>query len=361
MIQPGATVGIIGGGQLGQMLAQEAVSMGFSVVVLDPTPGCPASAVADQIIADYDDIGAVFELARRSDVVTYEFENVDAEALEQAMALTSVPQGVRALEVCQDRGAEKDFLDRAQVPVARYRLVDSPASLGDALVDLGYPAVLKTRHGGYDGKGQVVLKRGDEAALCAAESLARDTDCVLEEWVPFERELSVVVARNAAGQVRCFPTAHNFHRDNILYRSIVPAGVGEQTERDAKELAERVADQIGLVGVMGVEMFMLQDGSLLVNELAPRPHNSGHYTIEACNYSQYAAHVRAVCGWPLPEPTLLSPAIMTNVLGEDLQAAFDQIQRRPDWNFHLYGKAEAKRGRKMGHITVLTDDPDEAF
>ena len=361
MILPGATIGIIGGGQLGQMLAQEAVSMGFSVVVLDPTPGCPASAVADQIVADYDDVQAVLQLARRSDVVTYEFENVDAGALLQASDVTLVPQGTRALETCQDRGAEKQFLTKAQVPVANYQLVDSAEELHAALRQVHLPSVLKTRRGGYDGKGQVVLKSGDKDALRQAEELAQSAGCVLEEWVPFEREISVVVARNSKGEIRCFPASRNEHRNNILHRSIVPAGISEETQESADQLASKIAEEMGLIGVMGVEMFALENGELLVNELAPRPHNSGHYTIEACDHSQYAAHVRAICGWPLPVPRLLSPAVMTNILGEDMDGALKQISRRPDWNYHLYGKDESKPGRKMGHITVLTDNQSEAF
>ncbi len=346
MIEPGATIGILGGGQLGQMIGQSAVEMGFRVLVLDPTPGCSASRVAEQIVAPYDDVAAVRELAERSDVVTYEFENVDAEAL----AAVGLP--TRALRICQDRWAEKQFLTEAGVPVAPFRLVNEPE-------DLVGPGVLKTRRGGYDGKGQVVLgaEGTEQEAWAAARELIGATECILEDWVDFELELSVIVAGNGTGQFVTFPPSENQHRRNILHRSIVPARVPPAAARQAEELALTIAKHLDLVGVMGVELFYLPGGELLVNELAPRPHNSGHYTIEACSLSQFDAHVRGICGWPLPTPRLLSPAVMTNVLGEDLPATLERIRTEPTWSVHLYGKGEARPGRKMGHITVLEETP----
>ncbi len=361
MILPGATIGIVGGGQLGQMIAQEAISMGFDVVVLDPTPDCPASRCATQIVADYDDVQAVAELASKCDVITYEFENVDAEALRSAAGDAQLPQGTGALEICQDRGAERAFLESVNVAVAPFKLVDAAAELPGALAAIGFPCVVKTRRGGYDGKGQVVLETPGDPLMAQALEMVERTPCIAEKWVPFEREISVIVAGNGSGEFRSFPVAENQHRDNILHRSLAPAPISDAAAESASRIALEIARGIGLVGVMGVEMFLLDDGEILVNELAPRPHNSGHYTIEACNLSQYAAHVRGICGWPIPEPRLLSSAIMTNVLGEDLGAALELIPNRPHWNFHFYGKAETKKGRKMGHITVLTDAEDEAF
>lgn len=359
-IRPGATIGIVGGGQLGQMLGSAAVSMGFTVVVLDPTPDCPAARVASrQIVADYDDEAALAELAASSDVLTYEFENVSAAALRNVSALTEVPQGVGALQICQDRLAEKAFLGSAGVPIAEYRPVPSPAELGTAVEEVGYPCVLKTTRGGYDGKGQVVLRA--ESDLEAATALAGSAECVLEAWVPFQMEISVIVAGNPQGQYVCFPVGENIHRHNILHQTIVPARVSEQVADRALVLAEKIARQIGLVGVMGIEMFVGADGELFINELAPRPHNSGHYTIEACDYSQFEAHIRGVCGWPLRAPRLLSPVVMANVLGEHLDATLAAIPAWPDGAFHLYGKSGSKTGRKMGHVTVLAKDQESAL
>lgn len=335
------TIGIIGGGQLGQMLAASAVESGHRVIVLDPTPDCPASLVAEQIVAPYDDAEAVAELSRRSDVVTYEFENVSAETLGE---VPNAPQGTLALETCQDRLAEKSFLEDTGIPIAPYRAV---TDLDAAVQDLGYPCVVKTTRGGYDGKGQVVL-RGPED-LEAGRRLVAKAPCVLEQWVPFEREISVIVARNPQGEVVTFPPAENEHKNNILHRSIVPARISAATKNQAEMLAKRIAGAIELVGVMGVEMFVAPSGELYVNELAPRPHNSGHYTIEACDFSQFDLHIRAVTGGALPEPKLLSPAVMTNILGQDLA----DLEPEPDWHLHLYGKAEAKTDRKMGHVTRL--------
>ncbi len=358
LVKPNATIGIIGGGQLGQMLAAAAIASGHGVIVLDPTPNCPASRVAEQIVAPYDSVEAVQELARRSDVLTYEFENISAETLREAISLTRVPQGTKALEICQDRLAEKQFLFDAGVPIAAYRPVLEPADLPGAVAEVGYPCVLKTSRGGYDGKGQVVLK--DEKDLAAAQELANEVPCVLEQWVNFEREISVIVAGNPQGQYVTFPVAENQHHQNILHRSIVPARISAATQNQAKLLAQEIARKIDLVGVMGVEMFVAPSGEIYVNELAPRPHNSGHYTIEACNLSQFDAHIRGILGWPLPQPELLSPAIMTNLLGQHLDGLVAAIPHHPEWSTHLYGKAEAKTDRKMGHVTQLADAVEDA-
>lgn len=359
VILPGATIGIIGGGQLGQMMALAAVSMGFKVVVLDPTAGCPASLVAEQIVAGYDDAAAVAKLARQCDVITYEFENVNAQTLGAVLGETYVPQGTKALETCQDRLAEKAFLVEAGIPIADFAPVDSALQLRQALSAVGMPAVLKTNRGGYDGKGQVVIR--SEKEIPEAEKLAENAECVLEAWVDFAAEVSVIVAGNPQRQYFCFPVAENVHVNNILHQTIVPARIPEPLAAEAQRLALRVARQMGLVGAMGVEMFVGKDGNIFVNELAPRPHNSGHYTIEACSFSQFEAHIRAVCGWPLAEPKLLSPAVMTNVLGQNLAAAMAAVATEPDWNFHLYGKTDSKTDRKMGHVTCLNENVENAL
>lgn len=355
-VPPGGTIGIIGGGQLGLMLAAAAVEAGYQVTVLDPTPNAPASRSAKQFVAPYSDVAAVVRLAKEVDVLTYEFENVDAGALAEASAHTWVPQGVKALRICQDRAAEKGFLTEAGVPTASYREVSVPEDLPPALDQIQFPAVLKTCRGGYDGKGQVLLKDpGDTAALAEASALAETGPCILEEWVDFQKEISVLVVGDSDGNYACFPPAENIHREGILYQSLVPADLTNAEAEMATAAAKEVARQMGLIGAMGVEMFLTGDG-VVVNELAPRPHNSGHYTIEACNFSQYDAHIRAVCGYRVGEPELLSPAVMTNVLGEDLPAALAAYRTHPDWSFHLYGKEDAKPGRKMGHVTALTSD-----
>lgn len=350
---PPATIGIIGGGQLGKMLAQSAVTMGYQPIVLDPTPQCSASAVAQQIVGDYDNLAAAQELADRADVVTYEFENVDVDTIKSIAQTTFVPQGTRALEISQNRLSEKSFLEQIGVQVAPYRRVSSKEDLERAATEIGLPAVLKTSTGGYDGKGQVVLKPGDGSAWQDALTLAGDTECVLEEWVPFKYELSVIVAGNGQGEYVSFPPSANEHRNNILYRSVVPGQISDKERAAAVQLALQVAEAVGLVGVMGIEMFATTEGGLVVNELAPRPHNSGHYTIEACDLSQFDAHILGVCGLPLPVPQLLAPATMVNILGQDQEETLQRWSEEGGWNLHLYGKGEARTDRKMGHLTRL--------
>ncbi len=351
-ILPGQTIGIVGAGQLGQMLGSSAVEMGYSVISLDPTPHSPASKVGEQIIAGYNDPVALHELADNCEVLTYEFENVSAETIKAAGG--HLPQGTRSLEICKDRLVEKAFLGDAGVPVAPYAAVSSSEDLHEAIASIGLPAVLKTTRGGYDGKGQVVIHTAKDVAK--AEPLLA-VPCVLESWIPFTKEVSVIVAGDQFGTFVCFPVGENEHRNNILHTTTVPARVDSQTEALAKRLALTIAEKIGLVGVMGVEMFVVEGGKLFVNELAPRPHNSGHYTIEACDFSQFDLHIRAICGLPIIEPRLLSPSQMTNVLGQDLDDTLSKLPHNPDWSLHLYGKKEAKTDRKMGHITVLTNKP----
>ncbi len=356
---PGSTIGIVGGGQLGQMMTLSAKRMGFRVGVLDPTENCPAAQVADfQISAEYSDSEAIAELARRSDVLTYEFENVDAEVLDRLGGATVLPQGTKALRVSQNRFVEKEFLRELGVPVAPYRLVDEPRALRQAVLDMGYPCVLKTIHGGYDGKGQVVL-HGDED-MGDAQELAVRQPCVLEKWIPFTKEISVLVAADTDGDVAVFPFAENEHRGGILHTTTAPARVSEDTATAARAAAVAIVSDLDMAGTLAVEMFVNEDGSIVVNEIAPRPHNSGHYTIEACSLSQFDAHIRAVVGWPIPEPTLCRQALMVNILGEHLDGSYGLIADHPDWAFHYYGKVVPAVGRKMGHITVLTDDIDAA-
>lgn len=354
-IKPGRTIGIIGGGQLGRMMTFSAKEAGFRVIVLEPAPDSPAGQVADeQIIANYDDRTALTALAEKSDVITYEFENIDYEALDWLATKAYIPQGAELIKITQDRILEKQALIDAGVEIAPYVVIDREEDLYEKLEDIGFPCVLKTSRGGYDGKGQYVLK--DMEDVQEAAKLLTHGPCVLEAWIPFEKEISVVMARSIDGELNCFPIGENIHVNNILHETIVPARILPHVEESTFELAKKIANQLNLVGTLAVELFLTKDGQLYVNELAPRPHNSGHYTIEACNISQFGQHIRAVCGWPLQNSKLLKSAVMINVLGQHVDGVIREIPRRTDWSVHFYGKEEAKHNRKMGHITILTDN-----
>lgn len=367
-ILPGSTIGVLGGGQLGRMLALSGSHMGYRFVTLDPTPDAPCGQVADrQIVAAYDDREAAGQLAALADVITYEFENVDAEVADMLERASYVPQGSRLLHTTQHRLREKRAIEAAGVPVAPYAQITSLEELTQAVERFGTPCVLKTCTGGYDGKGQWVIRSADECAP-AFEALSQaGTELVLEKFIRFERELSVIAARNPRGEAKAFPAAENIHVDNILHLSIVPARTTETVKRKAEELAVRLAERLEVVGLLAVEMFLTEDGELYVNELAPRPHNSGHYTIEACRTSQFEQHVRAVCNLPLGSTELKSPAVMVNVLGEHVEPLLEWMSGQKEEpsglavKVHLYGKKEAKAKRKMGHVTVLTDDTAKAL
>lgn len=354
-IPQGSTIGIIGGGQLGQMMALDAKQTGMKVIILDPTPNCPAGQVADeQIVAPYADTKAIEKLADKADVLTYEFENVDLNALEDVQDRVYLPQGTNLLYTTKNRLREKNFLRQAGVKTAPFMAVHTSAELKDAVKKIGYPAVLKTSEGGYDGHGQEVLRNKDDLDKCA--SILATGDCILEGWVPFNRECSVMVGRNEDGEITAFPVSENIHHDEILHLSIVPARISSELQQKAQKIAVQIAQAINLRGILGVEMFVTDDGEIYINELAPRPHNSGHYSIEACNFSQFAIHNRAICNWPLPQVELLKPVVMVNVLGQHVNGVRQQIQKKANWHFHDYGKAEVRHNRKMGHVTILTDD-----
>ncbi|KAF0993740.1 5-(carboxyamino)imidazole ribonucleotide synthase [Geobacillus sp. TFV-3] len=360
-IVPGQTIGIIGGGQLGRMMALAAREMGFRIAVLDPTPDSPCGQVADiEMTAAYHDLDAMAELSRVSDVITYEFENIDARALKWLEANAYVPQGSRLLAVTQDRALEKAAIVDAGLPVAPYVEVNRAEELEQVVQTIGFPCVLKTRRGGYDGKGQYVLR--GEGDLAKAADLLRLGPCILEGWVPFVKEMSVIVARNLDGETAVFPVAENIHIENILHQTIVPARIPESVQERAIRYAEVLAASFSLVGTLAVEMFLTADGDIYINELAPRPHNSGHYTINACATSQFAQHIRAVCNWPLGSTELLKPAVMVNILGEHVEPVIRHIGSFDRAVYvHLYGKHEAKPKRKMGHVTVLADDVEGAL
>ena len=360
----GATVGIVGGGQLGRMMAISARYMGLKVGVLDPTDDCPTGQVADfQIVADYDDQEAIRQLAQHSDVLTYEFENVDADALDQVSDLVAIPQGTDLLRVTQHRIREKTFINQHGIETAPWKQVDSRFDLEAALSEIGYPAVLKTATGGYDGHGQLVIKSEDDLEQLdklqpwAGHRTSADSfpPCVLEGFVDFDFEASILVSGNGRDYVT-FPLVRNDHRNNILHMTIAPAQMPETVAKEARKLALTLAEGFRLAGTLAIELFVTKNGRVLVNELAPRPHNSGHYTIEACSISQYDAHIRGIIGWDLEQPRLLSPAVMVNILGQHVAATQKLAPSHPEWNVHDYGKAQIKTNRKMGHITVLTED-----
>ena len=357
-LMPGSTIGIIGGGQLGRMMALSARYMGFRVGVLDPTPDCPTAQVADfQIVAEYDDKTAIHDLAVKSDVLTYEFENVDADAIDEVRGLAAVPQGTDLLRVTQDRVNEKRFINDHGTATAPWRAVNNFDELDAALDEIHYPAVLKTRSGGYDGHGQTVLRSDAdlEQVRARGDRGGGFPPSILEGFVDFAFEASILVSGNGTDFVT-FPIVRNEHRNNILHMTIAPATVSETVASKAHELALRLAKGFELAGTLAIELFVTKDDDVIVNELAPRPHNSGHYTIEACSFDQFDAHVRGIAGWPLEQPKLLSPAVMVNVLGQHVEPMRALIADHPEWNVHDYGKAEVRHDRKMGHITVLTDD-----
>ncbi|WP_404330802.1 5-(carboxyamino)imidazole ribonucleotide synthase [Mesobacillus maritimus] len=359
-ILPGQTIGIIGGGQLGKMMALAAKAMGFRVVVLDPVPDCPCGQVADeQIIGAYDDLRAIEQLAQKSDVITYEFENIHAENLDWLAKHAYVPQGTNLLKMTQDRVLEKRAIQSAGVEVAPFAVIEDIEHVHLSISDTGLPAVLKTARGGYDGKGQVVIQHPDD--LLKAEALVEQGRCVLEKWIEFEKEISVIITRNPQGEVAVFPVAENIHRNNILHQTIVPARISKEVEARAIQEAQKLANSFHLVGTLAVEMFVTRDGKIYINELAPRPHNSGHYTIEACETSQFEQHIRAIANWPLARTDILKPVVMVNVLGEHQARLLEEIPGLKDWKIHLYGKKEAKLHRKMGHVTLLRETVEQGI
>lgn len=362
-VPPGATVGILGSGQLGRMLAVAARQHGYRVAVYSPEADSPAEAVADRaVVAPYGDLEALAAFARSVDVITFEFENVPAAAAAAAAEQVPVRPAGEVLHVTQHRLREKRFLESAGLPVAPFRAVDSAETLARALADVGTPAVLKTAGFGYDGKGQFKLVDAAPATQAAAMASLGGQPGVLEAWIPFERELSVLAARSVTGAFRAWPAFENRHRHHVLDLTLCPADLPTGVAARAERLARAVLERLDVVGVLCVELFLLRDAELLVNELAPRPHNSGHLTIEASVTSQFEQQLRAVCGLPLGE-TDTCPAAMVNLMG-DLWAT-----GTPDWSaalalpgvhLHLYGKREARPGRKMGHLTVLGPTPQVA-
>jgi 5-(carboxyamino)imidazole ribonucleotide synthase len=362
---PGSTIGILGGGQLGRMMAIEARRMGYRIVVLDPSARCPTGQLSDGVvIGTLDDLEAARHLARQVDVITLDTEHVPATLLAELEKIVPVRPGASVLATIQDRMVQKQFLDRLGLPQAAWAPANDLAELTTALGKLGRPAILKARRAGYDGKGQVRIEAGTDLGSALAKVRSGESGAVVEELVRFTREISAIVARGMTGELRAYPIAENTHRHHILHTTRAPAPMSDDQRRRAVEIAVTVAEALGHVGVIAVELFELADGRLLVNEIAPRTHNSGHYTFGACATSQFEQHVRAVCGLPLGDPRLLTGVVMVNLIGDLWRAGpprWREVLARPEARLHLYGKDAPAPGRKMGHVLLLDDDTDRAL
>jgi 5-(carboxyamino)imidazole ribonucleotide synthase len=368
MLPPGQTIGVLGGGQLGRMLAQAAQTLGYRVHIFEPAGPCPAGAVANQEVnASYDDTAALVAFARECAVITYEFENIPSAPLAAISAIVPLHPRAEVLHTTQNRQREKAWLKANGFAHVHYaEALDG--DIAPAVAEVGLPCVVKTADFGYDGKGQKKLSDARDVEQAAA--IFRGRRCVVERWVEFSCEVSVIVARSTTGETKAFPVAENIHTRHILDFSIVPARIDPAVARAAETLAIAITEKLGVVGLLAVELFVTTNGEVLVNELAPRPHNSGHWSIDGCETSQFEQHVRAVCGLPLGGVAVREPTVMVNILGDawfegggKQEAGSDE--REPNWSailaaprakLHLYGKTEPRIGRKMGHFTVRADD-----
>lgn len=362
MMLPGSTIGMLGGGQLGRMFTVAARELGYRVIVLEPDENSPAGQMADRhLIAAYDDAEALKIMAQECDVVTTEFENIPAHVLEALAKSTKVRPSAKAVLLAQDRIDEKVFIESCGLMTAHYGVIKTSSDIADAASKIRFPARLKTARLGYDGKGQAVVNSIEEVRE-AFQSM-QTVDCVLEQQVDLDTEISVVLARNSEGETECFPVGENIHKNGILHKTIVPARVKESFLHAAQVAAKRIADKLDYIGVLAVEFFITKEGELLVNEMAPRTHNSGHFTMDACETSQFEQQVRTVCDLPFGSTKLLSPVVMMNMLGDlwgDDVPAWSAILSEPDCKLHLYGKQHARVGRKMGHYNVLNGNIDQA-
>lgn len=363
MIRPGSVLGLLGGGQLGAMFSAEAVRMGYQVVVVDPDPFAPAARFAIRHVrSDWNDPAIVEELAETCRAVTTEWENVPAAVLRALEAHLPVRPGADSVEPCQDRIAEKDFLALARVPTVRWTPVRKPEDIDTALERIeASEGILKTSRLGYDGKGQALVN--STGALGQAWDRLGNVNCILEQRVDLATEISVIVARGADGEVRTWPVGENVHSSGILHTTVVPAAISDELASGARELARMIVEALEYVGVMGVEFFVTDAGELLVNELAPRPHNSGHWTLDAAVTSQFEQQVRILSGMPLGSTDQIAPVAMVNLLGDlwgDGEPNFERAMAIPGVRLHLYGKREARPGRKMGHLTAIASSAEEA-
>lgn len=350
-IKPDQTIGIIGGGQLGRMLSFAAKQMGYRVAVLDPKENCPAAQVSDfHICAPFHDQIALQELYNISDVLTYEFENVPHQVLEPF--IDKIPQGLFPLKFTQDRLLEKETIQKAGFETVPYLRIDTQKDLKKACEKLGYPVLLKTRSGGYDGKGQQFIHHQDIQVDINGPS-------ILEKVIELKQEASLIVTRSIHHEVKLFPVIDNVHRAQRLVESSIPTSLSEQLMEKVLHIGKRFAEKIDLIGTLAIEFFITTNNEILINECAPRVHNSGHLTIEACQVSQFEQHIRTITGHPLKETNMIYPALMVNIYGQDYQASLDVLANYPNIHYHLYGKKEMKKNRKIGHLTICTKDIEQ--
>lgn len=360
-------IGIIGGGQLGKMIAQEAKRMSFKIIILDPCKDCPASSVSDEIIhADFKDESAIRKLARMSDVLTYEIELANSNALKvlESQKYPVFPSPV-TLEIIQNKFRQKSFLKENGIAVPEFDLVKSVQCLKNLCSDYGLPAMLKACEDSYDGRGNFLISSMDKTQ--EAFDFFHGKECMLEKFIPFIKEISIMVARNSDGQIVSFPVAENIHSNNVLDMTIVPARISKKVSIKAKRIAQKTMGALKGAGIFGIEMFVTKDEDVIVNEIAPRPHNSGHYSIEACSISQFEQHIRAILDLPLSDPQLLTPAVMVNILGSEHHngtykiKGLRKLMSIPGVKLHIYGKKISKPRRKLGHITVTAQNVQEAI
>ena len=349
-LQTGATVGILGGGQLGRMLSVAASRLGFKTHIFEPGKAPPAGDVAHTVTtAAYEDTDALTAFAKACDVVTFEFENIPTSALDVIEAHAPIRPGREALRVSQDRLTEKTFLQGLGLQVAPFADIPDGAAMDAAMQTVGMPSILKTRRFGYDGKGQARLRTTDDAGPALADM--NGAPAILEGFIDFSHEVSVIAARSPSGDVACYDPGENVHRDGILHTTTLPAKLSGAQKTDAVLLAAKILNALDYVGVMGVELFVTPQG-LIVNEIAPRVHNSGHWTQAGCTVDQFEQHIRAIAGWPLGDGARYADVVMENLIGEDVTRVAE-LAREPDTAIHLYGKAETKAGRKMGHVNRI--------
>jgi len=362
MILPGSTIGILGGGQLGRMLILAGRNLGYRFHVFEPKGPCAAGMVADlEVNADYSDESALRSFAAGVDVITLEFENIPAEVVEMLNAIKPVFPGSQALHICQHRQREKDFLKQSGLPCVPFEYADSPESLKTAIASIGFPCVIKTAAFGYDGKGQIKLNAPEEAADTNYlwNYLEQPPRVVVEKWIHHIGEFSVICARKQDGTKSTFPMAENIHVHHILHASVVPARVTASTQAAGEALAREIADKLNVVGLIAVELFLDESGDLIVNEMAPRPHNSGHYSMDGCITSQFEQHIRAVTDLPFGSTQLLRPSVMINLLGDVWDNGtpdWKSLLEDPNVKLHLYDKGAPRSGRKMGHFTLIGDE-----
>lgn len=369
-VLPGATIGVFGGGQLGAMFAQAARRLGYQVAVWDPDPHAPALGLADRLFtAPFTDHTSLTEFAGCVSAVTYEWENIPVSVAAELERTVSLRPSSRILGLLQNRLEQKNFLAAQGFPVAPYRTIAHPSELAARVAEVGFPAVCKIATAGYDGKGQWRLHGPADVPLVKEaffRNSTKDSQWIVEQYLPFEKEVSVLVIRGADGDVRIYPAVENRHEEGILRVTHAPADIDHRIAEQVMVLAESVVRALGGIGVFCVEMFLLPDGRLFINEVAPRPHNSGHYTLDVCTVSQFEQQVRALCGLPLGEVRLLCPAVMVNLIGEDFTRVTSNeglisLLRRPGAKLHVYGKHTVRPGRKMGHVTFLAEKREEAW